>query len=196
MTMEYDFIDSPIGTLTVITGCMYSGKSTELIRRLEYHSDKDLNVIAFKPLLDNRYSASKIVSHTKLAFPAVPVREVFEIYDLAKSADVVGIDEVQFFSPDLTEVITELNHEGKHLIVSGLDLDFNGRPFGVTPTLMAMSEVLIKTYGSCEVCGFTATRTQRMVNSNNLVLIGSTGVYEARCRAHFIAPPTQDHDDF
>jgi thymidine kinase len=174
----------PIGTgwVEVITGCMFSGKTEELIRRLKRAKIAKQDVIVFKPEIDNRYSETEIVSHNETSLPSIVVLSAKEIYEKSKDAQVVGVDEAQFFSNDLVDVVNKLADEGKRVIVAGLDMDYKGVPFEPMPQLMAIAEYVTKTLAICVVCGNPADRTQRNVKSNEKVLVGASGMYEARCR--------------
>ncbi|HOP49582.1 MAG TPA: thymidine kinase [Ignavibacteriales bacterium] len=174
----------PIGTgwVEVITGCMFSGKTEELIRRLKRAKIAKQDVIVFKPEIDNRYSETEIVSHNETSLPSIVVSSAKEIYEKSKDAQVVGVDEAQFFSNDLVDVVNKLANEGKRVIVAGLDMDYKGVPFEPMPQLMAIAEYVTKTLAICVVCGNPADRTQRNVKSNEKVLVGASGMYEARCR--------------
>lgn len=174
----------PIGTgwVEVITGCMFSGKTEELIRRLKRAKIAKQDVIVFKPEIDNRYSETEIVSHNETSLPSIVVSSAKEIYEKSKDAQVVGVDEAQFFSNDLVDVVNKLADEGKRVIVAGLDMDYKGVPFEPMPQLMAIAEYVTKTLAICVVCGNPADRTQRNVKSNEKVLVGASGMYEARCR--------------
>ena len=174
----------PIGTgwVEVITGCMFSGKTEELIRRLKRAKIAEQDVIVFKPEIDNRYSETEIVSHNETSLPSIVVSSAKEIYEKSKDAQVVGVDEAQFFSNDLVDVVNKLANEGKRVIVAGLDMDYKGVPFEPMPQLMAIAEYVTKTLAICVVCGNPADRTQRNVKSNEKVLVGASGMYEARCR--------------
>jgi thymidine kinase len=174
----------PIGTgwVEVITGCMFSGKTEELIRRLKRAKIAKQDIIVFKPEIDNRYSETEIVSHNETSLPSIVVSSAKEIYEKSKDAQVVGVDEAQFFSNDLVDVVNKLANEGKRVIVAGLDMDYKGVPFEPMPQLMAIAEYVTKTLAICVVCGNPADRTQRNVKSNEKVLVGASGMYEARCR--------------
>jgi thymidine kinase len=168
---------------------MYSGKSEELIRRLHRGLLAQQTVLAIKPKIDNRYDAESIVSHSGFTFKAVSVASAADIMALAESYDVIGIDEAQFLE-GLVEVVHDLATRGKRVIVAGLDLDYRGMPFGPVPALLATAEVIDKLHAVCTHCGNTATRSQRIAASDEQVLVGSAGVYEARCRRHWSPLPT------
>jgi len=170
------------GWIEVIAGCMFSGKTEELIRRLKRAKIAKQNVVIFKSEIDNRYSENEIVSHSELSMPSKIVNSAKEIYELSKDAQVVGIDEVQFFDNEIVNVVNKLADEGKRVIVAGLDMDYKGIPFEPMPQLMAIAEYVTKTLAICVVCGNPADRTQRNIKSSEKVLVGASGMYEARCR--------------
>jgi thymidine kinase len=175
------------GWIEVIAGCMFSGKTEELIRRLRRAKIARLNVKIFKPNIDKRYSTSDIVSHSDQSLPSVLVETANEILSYTEHAQVVGIDEAQFFGPDLVEVCNTLANEGKRVIVAGLDQDYQGIPFEPMPQLLAIAEYITKTLAICVICGNPADRTQRKVISTERVLVGASDSYEARCRkCHYI----------
>lgn len=176
------------GWVEVVSGCMFSGKSEELIRRLGRSVLAQQKVIAIKPGIDNRYAADAIASHSGAKFKAVAVQSAAEIPALCEGYQVVGIDEAQFLE-GLVEVVHDLATSGKQVIVAGLDLDFRGMPFGPVPALLATAEVIEKLHAVCVVCGAPATRSQRVADSETRVLVGSSGVYEARCRRHWSPVP-------
>jgi len=173
------------GRIEVICGCMFSGKTEELLRRLRRAQIARLNVLVVKPERDVRYGKHAVVTHNKDEIPCVTVGRVDEIVPLAEDADVVGIDEAQFFDRGLVDVAEELANDGKRVLVAGLDQDFRGRPFGPIPALMAVAEEVYKTLAVCTVCGAPAHRSQRLVPSEAQVLLGATDAYEARCRRHW-----------
>ncbi len=184
------------GSLEAIVGCMYSGKSEELIRRLRRALIGRQHVQAFKAALDTRYSAVEIVSHDGRSVSALPVRDGAALWAMIDPrAEVVAIDEAQFFGLDLIAVCEELVHQNRRVLVAGLDLDFRGEPFGPMPALMANADSLTKLTAVCATCGApTATRTQRLVGGlpaeygAPLIAVGAAEMYEARCRAHHQVP--------
>lgn len=162
---------------------MFSGKSEELIRRVTRSAIARVPVQVFKPVIDDRYSASEVVSHSSLSVAAQPVATSDELLKTTEdSTEVVGIDEGQFFDDDLVEVTDMLAAAGKQVIVAGLDLDFLRRPFGPIPALCGRAEYVTKTLAVCHRCGGPALYTQRIVRSDDLVVLGAIGSYEARCR--------------
>jgi len=174
------------GWIEVITGSMFSGKSEELIRRLRRAQIARQNVQIFKPLLDNRFSDDHIVSHSDMRIRSEDLASsddlVRQVHD---DTDVVGIDEGQFFDADLPAACNTLANRGKRVIVAGLDQDYLGRPFEPMPQLLAIAEYITKTLAICVVCGDPANHTQRLVASSDRVLVGASGMYEARCRHCF-----------
>lgn len=181
----------PVGTgwIEVITGCMFSGKTEELIRRLNRARIATQRVIVFKPAIDARYAPEQVVSHSQLRFPCVPVPSAGALLRHVGDAQVVGIDEAQFFDADLVDVADRLADEGRRVVISGLDQDYLGRPFDPVPQLMAIAEYVQKMHAICMVCGAPADRSQRLVRRDERVLVGAADVYEARCRAHWRPDP-------
>jgi thymidine kinase len=174
------------GWIEVIAGCMFSGKTEELIRRLRRAKIARLPVQTFKPRIDARYSKQDVASHDQTRIQAQPIIEVEEILQLVEPAtQVVGIDEGQFLGDELITVAAILADQGKRVIIAGLDTDWRGRPFGPMPQLMAIAELVDKQHAICMTCGAPANRTQRLIASDEDVLVGSTEAYEARCRTHF-----------
>ncbi|MBI4263515.1 MAG: thymidine kinase [Acidobacteria bacterium] len=174
------------GWIEVIVGSMFSGKSEELIRRLRRAQIARQKVQIFKPALDTRYADDHIVSHSEMRIPSCAVRSARRLLDqVAPDTDVVGIDEGQFFDAELPLVCDTLADQGKRVIVAGLDQDYLGRPFEPMPQLLAIAEYITKTLAICMVCGDPANHTQRLVASEDRVLLGAQGTYEARCRRCF-----------
>jgi thymidine kinase len=173
------------GWIEVIVGSMYSGKTEELIRRLRRAQIARQRVEIFKPGIDDRYAPDAIVSHSELRSPSRAVRKASDILRHAHEAQVIGIDEGQFLGPELIGVCEKLARRGKRVIVAGLDQDYRGRPFEPMPELLAIAEYITKTLAICMVCGNPANHTQRLVASQDRVLLGAQGTYEARCRACF-----------
>ena len=174
------------GWIEVVVGSMFSGKSEELIRRLRRAQIAKRKVQIFKPRIDGRYSAGHITSHSAMQIEAENVSSSRELLDKVRpDTEVVGIDEGQFFDPELPAVCTTLADQGKRVIVAGLDQDYLGKPFEPMPQLLAIAEYITKTLAICMVCGAPANHTQRLVASNQRVLVGASGTYEARCRHCF-----------
>lgn len=171
------------GWIEVVAGCMFSGKTEELIRRLTRAKIGRQAVVIFKPAVDVRYAKDEVVTHTKNSLPCIPVQTAREILDLVGDAVVVGIDEAQFFDNDLVDVANQLADDGHRVVVAGLDQDFMGRPFEPMPQLLCVAEYITKTLAVCMRCGAPADRSQRLVNRDTQVLLGSEHVYEARCRS-------------
>lgn len=178
-----------IGWIEVIAGCMFSGKTEELIRRIRRAEIARQKVVIFKPRIDTRYAADHIVSHSEARLQSTSVEFAREIPALAANAQVVGIDEGQFFDATLVDVAEELANAGKRVIIAGLDQDFRGKPFDPVPQLLAIAEYITKTLAICVVCGNPADRTQRTTAASELVLVGAKDSYEARCRKCFVPPP-------
>lgn len=178
----------PLGWIEVITGCMFSGKTEELIRRIRRAQIAKLKVGIFKPRIDVRYSSSHIVSHNDQSIDSIVVDDAEEILQFAKDAQVIGIDEGQFFKMNLLDVCDQLANSGKRVIVAGLDQDYRGKPFEPMPQLLAIAEYITKTLAICVVCGNPADRTQRITRSSERVLVGAKDIYEARCRNCFEPP--------
>lgn len=174
------------GWIEVIVGSMFSGKTEELIKRLRRAQIAKQRIQVFKPKIDNRYSNDSIASHSEQRTKSVPVGTAKEILSLVNDATrVVGIDEGQFFDSSLVEVCQKLADRGIRVIVSGLDTDWQGRPFEPMPQLMAVAEIVLKSNAICVVCGGLASRTQRLSSSTARVQVGAAGMYEARCRGCF-----------
>ncbi len=180
------------GWIEVVCGPMFSGKSEELIRRLRRAIIARQRVQIFKAALDDRYSNEEIVSHSSLKLQAIPVENTSQMLDmLDERSEVVGIDEIQFFDADVVPFVQRMANLGKRVIVAGLDLDYKGEPFDVVMRLMAMAEYVTKTLAVCARCGAPASRTQRLVPVNERIVVGSTNVYEPRCRMCFDPDLTQ-----
>lgn len=177
------------GWLEVITGCMFAGKTEELIRRIKVLQYAKKPVMVFKPMIDNRYSSDAVVSHAGTSVSSIVIRSANEIYDyITDETEVIAIDEVQFFDAQIVTICNALADQGKRVMVAGLDMDFRGEPFGVMPALITTAEFVTKLTAVCMKCGAPATRTQRLVNgkaarySDPIVLVGASEAYEARCR--------------
>lgn len=177
------------GWIEVICGSMFSGKTEELIRRLKRARIAQQRVEAFKPAIDDRYSEDEVVSHDENAFATIPVHTASQIVERVDGADVVGIDEAQFFDNDLLDVCQELAGKGIRVIVAGLDQDYRARPFEPLPQLMAVAEYVTKLHAICVVCGSPANHSQRIVADDERVLVGAQEAYEPRCRRCFEPDP-------
>jgi thymidine kinase len=172
-----------IGWIEVICGSMFSGKTEELIRRLKRAEYGKQKVQVFKPKIDNRYDETSVVSHSRLKVASTPIAQAEEIfYHLRADTHVVGIDEVQFFGPEVITVCEALANKGLRVICAGLDQDFQGKPFPPMPQLLAVAEFITKQLAICVVCGNPSNRSQRTVASGERVMVGAAGAYEARCR--------------
>lgn len=188
------WFDEPSGSLDLISGCMFSGKTQELIRRLDQAHYAGSSIQAFKPALDDRYALEAVASHREIRFPAIAVPDVAALRaQLRDDTRVIGIDEAQFFGPEIVSLVEELADRGVHAIVAGLDLDFLARPFGPMPLLAADADRLTKLQASCQYpgCGSRqASRTQRLVDGapasadTPLIVVGGAATYQARCRHH------------
>ncbi|WP_295251729.1 thymidine kinase [uncultured Catenibacterium sp.] len=177
------------GWIEVICGCMFAGKTEELIRRINVLSYARKNILVFKPQIDNRYSTTEIASHAGSKVPCIVINEAKEILNHVNyDTDVVAIDEVQFFDEDVVDICEYLADSGLRVMVAGLDKDFRGEPFGVLPDLLTRAEFVTKLTAVCAKCGAPATRTQRIINgkpasfNDPIVLVGAKEAYEPRCR--------------
>ena len=179
------------GWIEVICGSMFSGKTEELIRRLRRAQIANQKVAIIKPKLDVRYSDEFIVSHNQQKIASTAVDYAEEILNVAGDSQVLGIDEAQFLKGDLVEVCKILAKSGKRVVVAGLDKDYRGLPFDPIPQLLAEAEYITKAVAICMKCGNPANYTQRITNSKDLVLLGATDSYEARCRACY-EPPEEE----
>jgi thymidine kinase len=183
-----DVVRHPVnqGWIEVIVGSMFSGKSEELIRRLRRAQIARQRVQIFKPVIDTRYGDDHIVSHSEMRIGSAAVEDSRALLGQVRDdTEVVGIDEGQFFDAELPKVCNELANQGKRVIVAGLDQDYLGQPFEPMPQLLAIAEYITKTLAICMVCGNPANHTQRLVVSDDRVLLGAHGTYEARCRRCF-----------
>ena len=173
------------GSIEVICGSMFSGKTEELIRRLRRAQIAKLHVEIFKPKLDIRYSESAIVSHNQNSIQSTPVAHSKSILLLGTDTEVVGIDEAQFFDHELPHVCDQLANKGIRVIVAGLDMDFQGKPFGPMPAIMAIAELVTKVHAVCVQCGGPATYSFRTTSNESTILLGEKESYEPRCRTCF-----------
>lgn len=183
------------GSIEVVCGSMFCGKTEELIRRLRRAVIARQKVQVFKPIIDDRYLMTKVASHNGEAYEASPVNSSSEIInELSADTTVVGIDEAQFFDDGIFLVVHKLAEKGIRVILAGLDTDFRGEPFGIMPNLMAIAERVDKLHAICMVCGESASRTQRLVNGkpahydDPIIIVGASEMYEARCRIHHQVP--------
>lgn len=182
-----------VGSVEVITGSMFCGKTDELIRRLRRAAIARQKVQVFKPAIDTRYAVEKVTSHAGTEFEAKPIEKAHQVLEnLEEGVTVVAIDEAQFFDDEIIPIVQQLADRGIRVIVAGLDTDFRGEPFGPMPVLMAQAERVDKLQAICMVCGEPATRTQRLVNgqpahyNDPVVIVGAAEMYEARCRQHHV----------
>jgi thymidine kinase len=181
-----DIVTGNLGWIEAICGPMFSGKSEELMRRLRRAMIARKRVQVFKPAIDQRYSSDEIVSHNDLRMKSQVIQEASDILPLLDPrTEVVGVDEANFFGADLAPVATELADSGKQVMIAGLDTDYMGRPFPPMPELLSLAESITKTLAICMRCGNPAKHTQRLVESNDLIVVGASGMYEARCRRCF-----------
>lgn len=177
------------GSIEVIAGSMFSGKTEELMRLIKRAQIARKPVQVFKPKIDDRYSKDQIASHNKSFVPATVIQKAAEIYQhLSPQTEVVGIDEGQFFDEELIDVCNDLADRGHRVIVAGLDTNYRGEPFYPMPELMAIAESVNKLHAVCVVCGASALRTQRLTSSKEEVLVGDSASYEPRCRGCYEAP--------
>ncbi len=177
------------GSIEIVTGSMFSGKTDELIRRLRRATIARQKVQVFKPAVDNRYNVEKVTSHDGNVFQAIPIQMAQDILSyLDDDTTVVAIDETQFFDPEITAIVHNLAERNMRVIIAGLDMDFRGEPFGPMPQLMAQAERVRKLQAICMICGDQAYCTQRLVNgkpahyNDPVVIVGADEMYEARCR--------------
>lgn len=177
------------GRIEVIVGSMFSGKTEELIRRMRRAEIAKQRIQIFKPSTDTRYHADYVTSHSAQKLPSTTVTSANEIYKhLDELTRVIGIDEGQFFDDSLVDVVEKLANQGLRVIIAGLDMDWQGKPFEPMPHLMAIAEDVTKQHAICVTCGESASRTQRLSASRKTVLVGDANAYEARCRSCYESP--------
>jgi thymidine kinase len=176
------------GSIEVVCGSMFSGKTEELIRRLRRAQIARLQVEIFKPMTDTRYDAEAVVSHNQTSILCTPVESSSAILLLGSHVQVVGIDEAQFFDDELPYVCNALANKGVRVIVAGLDMDFKGKPFGPMPGVMAIAETVTKVHAVCVICGNPALYSYRLVPNESRVLLGEKESYEPRCRTCYTLP--------
>jgi len=186
MLIEKNSTVNRLGWIEVICGSMFSGKTEELIRRLKRARIARQTVEIFKPVIDNRYSSEMVVSHDENAIPSTTVNSASSILLLTHDAQVVGIDEAQFFDEALTQVCNTLANNGVRVIVAGLDMDYLGNPFGPMPALISTAEYVTKVHAICLECGDLAHYSHRIVKSNSLIYTGEKESYEPLCRRCFL----------
>lgn len=183
MFLEPHFKGQRRGWIEVISGCMFSGKTEELIRRLKRAKIADMKIEVFKPETDTRYDTLQIVSHDTSAMMSIPIQPFGKNLVVQPDTTVVGIDEVQFFDAELPLVCHDLALKGIRVICAGLDMDYLGRPFGPMPQLMAIAEYVTKVHAICVHCGNLATHSYRLAKGDEVVLLGEKEQYEPRCRS-------------
>ena len=178
------FLESPkkAGSVEVICGSMFSGKTEELIRRLKRAQFAKQKVEIYKPCIDVRYSDDKVVSHDSTSIPSIPIDTPVTMLNIAEDVEVVGIDEAQFFDETIVGVVQTLANKGVRVIIAGLDTDFLGKPFGPMPALMAVAEDIQKVHAICVKCGSPANHSHRLIANNELVVLGEKDEYEPLCR--------------
>lgn len=189
MINEPWFVPANVGWIEVVCGGMFSGKTEELIRRAKRAHIAGQKVVIVKPAMDNRYSETDIVSHNESALPGIQVDTADQIILLTSSAKVVCIDEAQFFDDRIIEVANTLANDGKRVIIAGLDMDFEGKPFEPMPQLLAIAEYVTKLHAICAESGVMANYSQRIVQNEDQVLVGEKDAYEPRAR-HCFRPPS------
>jgi thymidine kinase len=177
------------GRLEIIHGCMFSGKSTELVRRLIAAEKAGHRVIAFKPRRDDRYAADRIVTHDGAAIDAVAIDRAGEIDTRGTAFDVLGVDEIHFFGPGLVDVCRRVLETPCRLVLAGVDIDHRGAPFPAFPPLLAMADEAVRTTARCARCGGVAEFSQRMIADDAAIVVGGAESYEPRCPACFTPPP-------
>ena len=175
-----------MGWIEVICGSMFSGKTEELLRRVKRAKIAKQKIKIFKPKKDVRYDKKKVISHDQNSIKSKPVSNPGKIKKLSEKFEVIGIDEAQFFDDSLVDVCNELANLGKRVIVSGLDMDYKGKPFGPMPNLLAIAEYVTKVHAVCSKSGKMASYTHRIVDSDDLILLGDTKKYQALSRKEFI----------
>lgn len=182
MFLEPSFRAQRSGWIEVICGSMFSGKTEELIRRLNRAKIANQRVQIFKPIKDQRYSDNSVVSHNENAIDSIPIANSQDIYDHMEDVNVIGIDEAQFFDMELVAVCENLAVRGIRVVAAGLDMDFRGKPFGPIPDLLAVAEYITKVHAICPHCGSLATHSYRLSEEKETVVIGEKDKYEPRCR--------------
>lgn len=183
------------GSIEVICGPMFSGKTEELIRRVKRAQIAKQRLQIFKPAIDVRYDEKKVVSHSSQSLSSEPVEKAVDILlNLKDTTRIVAIDEIQFFDNDIIKVVQKLADRGYRVICAGLDLDYRGVPFGPMPMLLALADNVQKIQSICTVCGAPATRSQRLSDVTDTVLLGETDAYQARCRGHYFYEPGKEQE--
>ena len=187
--MQPQVVKGQLGWIEVVTGCMFSGKTEELIRRVRRAMYARQSVVVFKPGIDDRYTQDSVGSHSGMKLRSIQIQRAAQIPALVQDAQVVGVDEAQFLGTDLIPIVEALADEGRRVIVAGLDQDYLGQPFEPIPHLLAVAEYITKNLAICTVCGNPADRSQRLVEGDGRVLVGAADAYEARCRLHWSPEP-------
>ena len=182
------------GSIEVICGSMFSGKTEELIRRMKRAQFAKQKVEIYKPCIDVRYSEDQVVSHDSHSIPSIPIGTPAKMLDISSDVEVVGIDEAQFFDDTLVDVVQTLANKGIRVIIAGLDTDFLGKPFGPMPALMAVAEDIQKVHAICVKCGSPANHSHRLSASDELVVLGETDIYEPLCRHCYNAAIQSEKD--
>ena len=185
MVNEPSYLPQKYGWIEVICGGMFSGKTEELIRRARRAQFAGQQVLVIKPSVDNRYSSSEVVSHNETTIPSLVVGSVDEIIEKSQNFRVICIDEAQFFDDKLLHIVNELANNNKRVIIAGLDMDYEGKPFGPMPYLLAISEFVTKLHAICTKSGMLASYSQRVIDSDSQVLVGEYDAYEPRARHCF-----------
>lgn len=182
MFLEPFFKGQRTGWIEVICGSMFSGKTEELLRRLRRAQFAGQEIIICKPMVDNRFGTDQVVSHDDRGMPSLSIDHSRKLKSVAENAQVIGIDEAQFFDLELPSVVQELALSGKRIVIAGLDMDYLGNPFGPIPALLAVSEYITKVHAICPHCGNLATHSYRLSETNDQFLLGAKESYEPRCR--------------
>jgi len=184
-------VEEGTGWVEVICGCMFSGKTEEMIRRLVRAKIAQQSAVVFKPAIDQRYDVTDVVSHSNMRIKSIPVGNARDIEERCGNSQVIGIDEAQFIEGDLESVVRRIANKGKRVVIAGLDTDYRGIPFEPMPSLMCEAEFVTKLMAVCHRCGAPAHRTQRIGGGKERVVIGGAATYEARCRNCW-EQPTED----
>jgi len=173
------------GSIEVICGPMFSGKTEELIRRLKRAIIAKNKILVFKPEIDNRYSDNLIVSHNKNSIESITIKDEKKLLDIPNDINIIGIDEIQFFNKNIVDICIQLANRNKRVIISGLDKDFKGKPFGIMPNILSEAEYISKLNAICNICGNYAFFTKRISTDKEQILLGELDKYEANCRSCF-----------
>ena len=173
------------GSIEVICGPMFSGKTEELIRRLKRAIIAKNKILVFKPEIDNRYSDNLIVSHNKNSIESITIKDEKKLLDIPNDINIIGIDEIQFFNKNIVDICIQLANRNKRVIISGLDKDFKGKPFGIMPDILSEAEYITKLNAICNICGDYAFFTKRISKDKKQILLGELDKYEANCRNCF-----------